>query len=130
MLAPEIFSSVGFKPTRHSAPFTAISHHAHGELFVIATPLDGGWSYRIDYPYYSWAETIVRPRIERRDFSPVVAELNEMEKSSVGSWRLDSSELASAMKFSDQDGKLAASGLQPDIVAAQLRTFLQEPIKS
>src|SRR4030081_2659726 len=30
-LAPEIFSSVGFKPTRHGAPFTAISKYAHGE---------------------------------------------------------------------------------------------------
>src|SRR2546425_2675491 len=28
-LAPEIFSASGFKPTRHTAPFTAISHHAH-----------------------------------------------------------------------------------------------------
>jgi hypothetical protein len=125
MLAPEIFSSVGFKPTRHCAPFTAISHHAHGELFVIATPLDGGWAYRIDYPYYSWAETIVRPRVERRDFSSLVAELNEMEKSSAGSWRLDSSELASAMKFSDQEGKLAASSLDPASVAAQLQTAMK-----
>jgi hypothetical protein len=49
-LAPEIFSPGGFKPTRHAAPFTAISAHAHGELFLIATPLDGGWAYRIDYP--------------------------------------------------------------------------------
>src|SRR5213596_3383042 len=34
-LAPEIFSPSGFKPTRHTAPFTAISSHAHGELFLI-----------------------------------------------------------------------------------------------
>src|SRR5467141_642510 len=47
-LAPDIFSPVGFKPTRHCAPFTAISHHARGEVFLIATPLDGGWAYRID----------------------------------------------------------------------------------
>src|SRR2546427_12717682 len=45
-LAPEIFSSFGFKPTRHTAPFTAIAHHAHGELFLISTPLDRGWAYR------------------------------------------------------------------------------------
>src|ERR1700730_17119559 len=79
-LAPEIFSSGGFKPTRHSAPFTAISHHARGEVFLIATPLDGGWAYRIDYPYYSWAETIVRPPIERRDFSSLTNRLNEAEQ--------------------------------------------------
>src|SRR5438477_3457959 len=68
-LAPEIFSPSGFKPTRHSAPFTAISNQASGEIFLIATPLGDGWAYRIDYPYYSWAETIVRPKIQRRDFS-------------------------------------------------------------
>jgi hypothetical protein len=127
-LAPEIFSPAGFKPTRHSAPFTAISKHAHGELFLIATPLDGGWAYRIDYPYYSWAETIVRPPIERRDFSSLTNRLNQLEKSTAGSWRLDSSELASAAKFSDQNGKLAASGLSLDEVASELRGVLQKAI--
>lgn len=121
-LAPDIFSSRGFKPTRHSAPFTAISHHARGEVFLIATPLDGGWAYRIDYPYYSWAETIVRPPIERRDFSSFTNRLNELETNTAGSWRLDSSELASAAKFSDPNGKLVASSLSLDEVASQLRS--------
>lgn len=123
-LAPEIFSSKGFKPTRHGAPFTAISHHARGEVFLIATPLDGGWAYRIDYPYYSWAETIVRPTIRRRDFSSLMDRLNELEKNTAGKWRLDSSELASAAKFADQNGKLAGSGLSLDVVASELREFL------
>jgi len=123
-LAPDIFSPSGFKPTRHCAPFTAISHHARGEVFLIATPLDRGWAYRIDYPYYSWAETIVRPAIRRRDLGALIDELNEIESSSAGSWRLDSSELASAAKFSDPNAKLAASSLQPDVVADQMRNFL------
>jgi hypothetical protein len=123
-LAPEIFSSSGFKPTRHGAPFTAISKNARGELFLIATPLDRGWAYRIDYPFYSWAETIVRPSIARRDLSSVIAQLNELENGSGGSWRLDSSELASAAKFSDPNGKLTASAVQPDVVAAQLHQSL------
>lgn len=123
-LAPEIFSPSGFKPTRHSAPFTAISKRAHGEVFLIATPLDGGWAYRIDYPYYSWAETIVRPPIERRDFSSLTSRLNQLEKSTAGSWRLDSSELASAAKFSDQNGRLAVSSLSLDEVASELRNAM------
>jgi hypothetical protein len=123
-LAPEIFSEAGFKPTRHAAPFTAISQKAKGQIFLIATPLDRGWSYRIDYPYYSWAETIVRPTIKRRDLSAFISELNRIENSSSGSWCLDSAELASAAKFADPGGKLAASALQPDVVAAQLRSFL------
>jgi len=123
-LAPEIFSYKGFRPTRHGAPFTAISHHARGEVFLIATPFEGGWTYRIDYPYYSWAETIVRPTITRQDFRSLMDRLNELEKSTAGSWRLDNSELASAAKFSDQNGKLVGSGLSLDVVASQLRNFL------
>jgi len=127
-LAPDIFGSSGFHPAFHTAPFTAISHHAHGELFLIATPLDEGWAYRIDYPYYSWAETMVRPSIKRRDFNSLMTRLNELEKDGYAKWKLDSSELASAAKFSNQNGKLAASSLQPDLVAGQLRNGLLESI--
>jgi hypothetical protein len=123
-LAPEIFSSSGFKPTRHAAPFTAISHHAHGELFLIATPLDDGWAYRIDYPYYSWAETIVRPKIQRRNFSELMNQLNGLEHTPSARWKVDSSELASAAKFADENGRLAASVLKPDLVATPLRNSL------
>ena len=125
-LAPEIFSSSGFKPTRHAAPFTAISTYAKGEIFLIATPLDGGWAYRLDYPYYSWAETVARPSIRRWDFTSLMGRLNELDESAAGRWRVDSSELASAAKFSDQDGKLAGSALELEIVAAQLRNALIE----
>lgn len=125
-LAPQVFSPSGFDPKRHAAPFTAISHHARGELFLIATPLNRGWAYRIDYPYYSWAETIVRPRIRRRDFRSIVVELNRAEQDQDGQWRVDSSELASAIKFSDQNGKLAASKLAPDAIVQVLRLALSE----
>ncbi|MFS8085375.1 MAG: hypothetical protein ACMG6H_07070, partial [Acidobacteriota bacterium] len=51
-------------------------------------------------------------------------ELNELENRSESSWRLDSSELASAVKFADPHGTLAASSLSPDRVASQLRKCL------
>jgi hypothetical protein len=123
-LAPEVFGAIGFDPYHHSAPFTAISHHAHGQLFLIATPMNGGWAYRVDYPYYSWAETIVRPKIHRHDFSSLVTSLNELDASENGRWRIDSSELASAIKFSDASNRLAVSKLQPDAVADQVRAAL------
>jgi len=125
-LAPGVFGPSGFQPAFHSAPFTAISHQAHGELFLIATPLDAGWAYRIDYPYYSWAETVVRPRIERRDFTPLVTDLNERDESANGRWQVDPSELASALKFSDANGRLAESKLTPDIVANAIRAALTQ----
>jgi hypothetical protein len=116
-LAPDIFSPNGFNPTRHSAPFTAISHYAKGRLFVITTEFSDGWSYRVDYPYYSWAETVVRPRIERHDFSSVLNELNDAESQTRGKWRLDNAEMTSAIKFIDEQGQLASSKLPPDDVA-------------
>ncbi len=124
MLAPTIFEPSGFDPARHSAPFTAISHHARGNLFVIATPLGDGWAYRIDYPYYSWAETVVRPRVPRQDFSSAVASLNDLEASDSGRWDTDTSELASAIKFFDRNTQLTASKLTPDVVTRTLADVL------
>jgi hypothetical protein len=125
-LASEIFGAQGFNPALHAAPFSAISHHARGELFLIVTPLNDGWAYRIDYPYYSWAETVVRPRITRTDFTSLVAALNELDPSKAGQWRIDESELASAIKFSDANSRLAGSRLRPDEVADRLRAVLTE----
>ncbi len=123
-LAPEVFSSTGFNPTRHAAPYTAISHYAHGQLFVIATPLNNGWTYRIDYPYYSWAETVVRPRIERRDFGALISHLNQMEQGRNADWQSNSNEMTSAVKFLDETGSLAPSRLRPDEVADLFRAEL------
>ena len=119
-LAPAIFAPAGFDPAAHAAPFTAISHHARGNLFVIATPLNDGWAYRIDYPYYSWAETVVRPQIPRRDFRTLVSDLNSAEQGANGRWELDPNELSSAIKYRDRNGMLTASRLQPEVVADYL----------
>jgi len=116
-LAPEIFSPAGFDPARDAAPYTAISRYTKGLLFVIATPLKSGWAYRIDYPYYSWAETIVRPRIERHDFSQVLTELNQVESEREAEWKLDNNEMTSVIKFLGSNGTLAASTLMPDELA-------------
>jgi len=127
-LAPDVFSgnsgNKGFDPTRHSAPYTAISRYAKGELFLITTPVKNGWAYRIDYPYYSWAETIVRPRIPRRDFGQLLNELNQLEREGEGGWKLDNSEMTSAIKFLGRDGTLATSMQTPDEVAKILNTHL------
>ena len=125
-LASAVFGPRGFDPAAHAAPFAAISHHAHGNLFVIATPLNDGWAYRVDYPYYSWAETIVRPSIPRPDFASLIAELNSAEQSTSAKWEIDSSELSSAIKYRDRNGILAASRLSPDTVAGYFRAALLE----
>ncbi|MGI8732684.1 MAG: DUF6687 family protein [Pyrinomonadaceae bacterium] len=123
-LAPDSFEPGGFNPNKHATPFTAISSYAKGQLFLIATPYENGWSYRMDYPYYSWAETVVRPRIERRELTTLISRLNELETNGEAHWRLDGSEMTSAIKFLDNNSTLAASQLRPDEVANALRTEL------
>jgi len=123
-LAPEAFGPAGFDPARHAAPFTAISRYAKGSLFLIATPLKNGWAYRIDYPYYSWAETIVRPRVKRHDFAQLLTELNQLEPGLEGVWKMDNNEMTSVMKFLGSDEKLAASQLAPDDLAARFQAVL------
>ncbi|HEU5131819.1 MAG TPA: DUF6687 family protein, partial [Pyrinomonadaceae bacterium] len=105
----------------HSAPYTAISKFASGKLFLIAIPNGSGWFYRIDYPYYSWAETVVRPHIARRDLAPALLLLNSRETNPDGRWQSDNREMTSAVKFLDTAGMLAASRLAPDQVAEVLQ---------
>jgi hypothetical protein len=124
-LAREVFGPDGFDPARDAAPFTAISKHAKGTLFLIATQLNGGWAYRLDYPYYSWAETVVRPAVRRRDLTLLLERLNELETSTGGKWEIDSSELASAAKFQAQ-GSLQSSELPPDEVVSQIRQLFSD----
>ncbi|MDX6710066.1 MAG: hypothetical protein QOH96_1082 [Blastocatellia bacterium] len=118
-----VYSDSGFKPTCHLAPYTAVAHNARGNLFLIAAEIRGGWSYRVDYPYYSWAETVVRPRIRRYDFSELIANLNLVESEKAGGrnltgfWRADHSGLTSAIKFVSEPGEPTASRLDPLFVA-------------
>ena len=129
-LAPAIFGPRGFDPAAHAAPFAAISHHARGNLFVIATPLSDGWAYRVDYPYYSWAETVIRPSIPRPDLSGAITALNEIENRETDRWVVDSSELASAIKFSDVNNQLTASRIAPDAVARTLAEAINERLSA
>jgi hypothetical protein len=121
ILAPELFDGAGFSPTKHSAPFTAISKFAKGELFLIAIPTSDGWFYRLDYPYYSWAETVDRPRVQRRDLTGALQLLNGREANNDGRWQTDDREMTSAVKFLDTGKTLVASRLQPDEVVSVLQ---------
>ena len=121
-LAPKLFDGTGFSPTRHSAPYTAISKYARGELFLIAIPAGGGWFYRLDYPYYSWAETVVRPHIRRRDLSGALELLNSKESNHEARWQMDDREMTSAVKFLDPGRTLAVSRLEPHDVVEVLES--------
>jgi hypothetical protein len=119
-----VYGARGYDPASDGVPFTAITHNARGRVFLVAAPLAGGWSYRIDYPYYSWAETVVRPRVERRPLSDLLTRLNGLEPNGEGHWRADRSGLTSAAKYMDASKSPARSRLRPDVVAAEVRAAL------
>ena len=123
-LSRDLYGARGFSPTRHAAPYTAITEHARGRVYLIAIPLERGWGYRVDYPYYSWAETVVRPRINRYDFAPLVARLAELEQNREGRWQIDTEGLSSAFNYASADGLLRASSLAPEKIADELRAEL------
>lgn len=125
-LAHDLYGEgVYYDPARDGVPLTAITQNARGSLFLVAAPFAGGWSYRIDYPYYSWAETFTRPRVERRPLSDVLTRLNALEPNGEGHWRADRSGLTSAAKYMDASKAHARSRLRPDEVAAELRAALR-----
>ncbi|HEV7904613.1 MAG TPA: DUF6687 family protein [Pyrinomonadaceae bacterium] len=123
-LSRELYGARGFTPTRNAAPYTAITANARGRIYLIAIPLERGWGYRVDYPYYSWAETVVRPPVSRYDFAPLVARLAELEQNKEGRWQIDTEGLSSAFNFANADAQLRASSLAPERVADELRAAL------
>jgi hypothetical protein len=124
-LSRELYGAGGFAPTRHAAPYTAITAHARGRIYLVAIPLGQAWGYRVDYPYHSWAETIVRPPVTRYDFAPLIARLAELEGNREGRWQINTEGLSSAFNFASADNQLCASSLAPEKIADELRAALR-----
>jgi len=93
----------------------AISHHARGRVYLIASEAEGGWSFRVEWPYWSWAETVDRPRVTRVDLAPLSERLAALDPS--GLWRLVQSDLSPGLRG-------AGSRLEPGEVAAELRAVI------
>jgi hypothetical protein len=94
----------------------AISHHARGRVYLIASEDGGeGWNYRIEWPYWSWAETVERPRIQRIDLEPLAVTLRGLDPT--GTWRRERSEISPGLHG-------ARSRIEPSRLAAALRAAL------
>src|SRR5947209_875457 len=70
------------------------------------------------------ADELVLPEVERVTLGGLVERLNGLEPEGRGRWRTDGTELTSAVKFLDAAERPAASRLEPDAVAAELRGVL------
>jgi Family of unknown function (DUF6687) len=121
-VSPDIFGATAVD--LRAIPNVVISRYASGQLYLIAIPVSGAWLYRIDYPYYSWAETVVRPPIPKLDFGLTLRLLNEIEQTAGARWRTDTSEMTSAVKCLGADGRTALSSLAPQAMVHLLRAQL------
>jgi len=93
----------------------AISAHARGRIYLIASEANDGWRFRIEWPYWSWAETVDRPLVQRIDLEPLAVRLRGLDPS--GLWRLEQSELSPGLRGE-------RSQLQPGRLAAELKAAL------
>ncbi len=93
----------------------AISHHARGRAYLVTSEAADGWSVRIEWPYWSWAETVDRPQVTRVDLAPLAARLRALDPSAA--WRPVKSEIAPALRGE-------RSTLEPGRIAAELRALL------
>jgi len=57
---------------------------------------------------------VVRPKVKRHDFGVLISQLNQIEQNQDGRWKLDNSEMTSAVKFLDASNTPAPSRLRPD----------------
>ena len=108
----QLGGDAGLEAMRH-----AISHHARGRLYSIASAAGAGtWRYRVDWPGWSWAETVDRPCIERIDLQPAARRLGELDPTAA--WRVVQSEISPGLRCD-------RARIAPEAVAAELRAILR-----
>lgn len=120
VLDPSIARGGRFHPTTGDLPSMAISTRARGEWIAVATPRPGGWTWRVERAFHAWADTVVRPRYQRRPAAPAVAALAALEPSGAGEWRAGKGSMGPVLTYAAADGTPAVSRLSPDEVAAAL----------
>lgn len=121
LLEPEILGNGRFHPTAGDVTSTAMAPRVRGEWVAISTPRAGGWTWRVERAFHSWADTVVRPRFARRPGAPAVARLSALEGSTSGTWRPGRGSLGCALSFVDDGGRPAISTLSPEAVSVALR---------
>ena len=87
VLDPSIASGGRFHPTSGDVPSIAIATRARGEWIDIAVRRAGGWTWRVERAFHASADTVVRPRYNRRPAAPSVAALAAREPDGRGTWR-------------------------------------------
>ena len=109
----------------------AIDAYCKGDLFLMIEDRkqrEGGYRYELAYRYYAWAETVRRPMIHKIAMEQLAEELNKLETSSAGRWRIEEPHLplTTALIFSRDGRHGAISALPPETVIPSVLSHLQK----
>jgi hypothetical protein len=111
-------------------PREAIDRYCQGDLYLVVQDREietGGFYYEMEYRYYSWADTVVRPKINPIPMEELAAQLNRQEGNRAGKWhagRFPNQALTSVLKFIDPDGGDLPSSIHPEEVILFVRRHL------
>ncbi|HET6370613.1 MAG TPA: DUF6687 family protein, partial [Nitrospiria bacterium] len=108
----------------------AIDRYCQGDLYLVVQDREtetGGFYYELEYRYYSWADTVVRPKINPIPMEELALQLNRREGNRAGNWRAGhhaNQALTSVLTFVDPEGGELPSTLHPEEVILSVRRHL------
>ena len=107
------------------ARFNVARHHR----VLTATRSSGGTLYSMDFPIFSWFETVTPPRGTRLDLAPLAADLQRIDPAPGGRWIYTGNDSLSARLYrAAPDGTALPSSLPLETLESRLlETFRNRP---
>ena len=107
----------------------AINHHCQGSLFLIVQIHSEGFCYDLEYRYYSWADTITRPKIFKVPMEPLASRLNVYDGRGLGRWMsqgFQGNALTTVLKYTNPQGDSLPSRFPYENVAQFVRDHIRQ----
>ena len=109
----------------------AIDYYCKGDIFLVVQEHAGKYQYELSYRYYSWADTVRRPKISKISTTHLAEHLNRNEKEHHGKWRSETKGQpfysTVVLSFTDDKGSPCFSGISPNEVTQSVLSHLEKP---
>jgi hypothetical protein len=107
----------------------AIDRHCQGDLYLIVQVQSEGFCYDLEYRYYSWAETVTRPKLHHIPMERLASRLNVYDGRALGRWMSQDypgQSLTSVLKYTNPQGESLPSRFPFENVAGYIRDYIRE----
>ncbi len=107
----------------------AIDRYCQGDLYLIAQVQPEGFCYDLEYRYYSWAETVTRPKLHHIPMERLASRLNVYDGRALGRWMsqgYQGQSLTSVLKYTNLQGESLPSRFPFENVAEYIRDYIRE----